>query len=53
MKEKLLQIIDKWGCHHQWKRLEMIEVESDYGGFYRVFHYVCEKCGKFKKIKSH
>lgn len=51
MINKILQIIDKWGCHHKWKlEVETKVLLNDYGYYYRRI-YICEKCGKFKKIK--
>lgn len=53
MKDLLKQFISKWACHHEWERWNSVEVRDDFGGCYHVTHFVCTKCGKFKKVKSH
>ena len=53
MKDLLKQFISKWACHHEWERWNSVEVRDDFGGCYHVTHFVCAKCGKFKKVKSH
>lgn len=52
MKELLKKIIEKWACMHEWNAWHTVNVETDYGDRYSVFHFMCKKCGKFKKIKS-
>lgn len=53
MIELIKNLFDKWSCHHEWEKWQTVEVENDFGGTYTVFHFVCKKCGKFKKIKSY
>lgn len=50
--DALLNIIDKWGCHHEWQLIRETYVETDFGGSYTGFHWVCTKCGKFKNTKT-
>lgn len=53
MKEKLLQILDKWGCHHEWSKIESIKImllDDTFLGYKNL--YVCKKCGKFKFITT-
>ena len=35
----------------EWELWREQQVES-YGDRYKVFHFVCKKCGKFKRVKS-
>lgn len=54
MKEKLLQILDKWGCHHKWvilKNIDSYSYASDKFPSSFIDLYTCQKCGEFKKIK--
>lgn len=51
MKELLKQLINKWTCHHEWEKWDMVHVYTDLGSSYDVTHFVCKKCGKFKKVK--
>jgi hypothetical protein len=53
MKEIWEAIKQKWFCLHKWKLWKTTEVETDLGSTYRVYHFYCEKCGKFKQIKSY
>lgn len=53
MLELIKKLIDKWVCHHEWKKWDELQVETDFGDLYTVTHFVCKKCGKFKKIKSY
>lgn len=53
MKEILKKLIDKWCCHHEWEMWRKVDVEGDWGNTWTVYHFVCKKCGKFKKIKSY
>lgn len=48
----IINLINKWACHHDWELKKEIEVECDYGTIYHKFIYVCKKCGKFKTINS-
>ena len=32
--------------------IEKMSCKRDFGGKYTVYHFVCKKCGKFKKVKS-
>lgn len=51
MKKLIISLLNKWMCMHDWKLLS----ERDVVGFersYTSFTYCCNKCGKFKKIKS-
>ena len=52
MLELIKQLFSKWSCHHDWELWETVRVSDDWGGSYRVFHFKCKKCGKFKKVKS-
>lgn len=51
MLELIKQLFDKWSCHHDWELWETVHVSDDWGGSWRVFHFKCKKCGKFKKVK--
>lgn len=57
MKRLIDAIIKKWLCCHEWEFLfeREVEVVKDWGdsNLYTVRHYLCKKCGKYKKIKSH
>lgn len=52
MWKALIQIIEKWGCHHEWTLWKDVSVESYDGSTWHIFHFYCKKCGKFKKVKS-
>lgn len=52
MKEILKKLIDKWCCHHEWEIWRKVDVEGDWGNTWTVYHLVCKKCGKLKKVKS-
>ena len=45
-------LLDKWACKHEWEHWHTANVSDDMGGRYTVFHFVCKKCGKFKKVKN-
>lgn len=45
-------LLDKWACKHEWEHWHTANVSDDMGGRYTVFHFVCKKCGKFKKVKD-
>lgn len=47
----LKQILEKWACKHEWEVWDKVNVKDDFGGRYTVTHFVCKKCGKFKKVK--
>lgn len=53
MWKALIKLVEKWTCSHDWQQWEQIYVEGNNGYNYHVFHFVCKKCGKFKKAKSH
>lgn len=48
-KEFISALFEKWTCKHEWERWQTVHVE---GGSYHIFHFKCNKCGKFKKVKS-
>lgn len=52
MKEAIINLINKWSCHHDWELAKETRVETDLGGSYVSLIYVCKKCGKFKKLKT-
>lgn len=52
MWKALIQIIEKWGCHHEWTLWKDVSVERYDGSTWHIFHFYCKKCGKFKKVKS-
>lgn len=52
-KEFISTILEKIACKHDWEQWHTIHVTDDCGGSYQVFHFKCNKCGKFKKIKSY
>ncbi len=56
MKHVINAIVKKLLCCHEWTFLFEHYVKNyDEFGFcdtYSVRHYVCKKCGKYKKIKS-
>lgn len=45
-------LLEKWSCKHEWQPWNTVNVRDDFGGRYTVYHFVCKKCGKFKKVKS-
>lgn len=44
-------LFEKWACKHEWEKWDVVNVTDDFGGRYTVTHFVCKKCGKFKKVK--
>ena len=52
MKKLLIGLIEKLSCKHKWKEIKEITVRDDFAGTYHKFLFICEKCGKFKWIKS-
>lgn len=52
MKELIKQLLTKWCCHHEWELWKELTVRGDFGECYPVYHFVCKKCGKFKKVKG-
>ena len=52
-KEFISAILEKLACKHDWELWRTINVTETWGGYYNVFHFKCNKCGKFKKIKSY
>lgn len=53
MWQALIKLVEKWACMHKWKQYKEVYVEGNCGYCYHVYHFVCEKCGKFKQVKSH
>lgn len=51
-KEFISALFEKWVCKHDWELWRTIEVTDDRGGSYHIYHFKCNKCGKFKKVKS-
>lgn len=51
MKEAIIQILDKWGCHHDWEEYVAVKVNDEWGGYFHYYYYFCKNCGKFKRIK--
>ena len=52
-KEFISAILEKIACKHEWEHWQTINVTDDWGGYYNIFHFKYNKCGKFKKIKSY
>ena len=52
MWKALINLIDKWGCHHDWEHWNIVNVDDSLRGTYTVYHFYCKKCGKFKSVKS-
>lgn len=52
MIEVLKQLLDKLACHHDWQLIRDVHVTTDFGGAYNSLIFVCNKCGKFKKMKT-
>lgn len=52
MKELIKELLRKWSCYHDWEFITEVEVHNNFGGYHHIFHFVCKKCGKFKKVKS-
>lgn len=52
MKRLIDAIIAKWLCCHEYRWIKDVRVESDWGDTYIVTHYMCNKCGKYKRVKS-
>ena len=51
MWKALIKLVEKWACMHEWKHWQEVNVTSDCGR-YQIHHFVCKKCGKFKRVKS-
>ena len=52
-KEFISAILEKIACKHDWERWQTVHVTEDWGGSYHIYHFRCNKCGKFKKVKSY
>lgn len=57
MKQALINILNAIAerirpCKHKWNLEYHCNVATDFGGRYASFTYCCDKCGKFKRIKS-
>ena len=52
MKEFFKNLFSKWACHHEWREWTQVRVNDDLFGSFTIHHFVCNKCGKFKKVKS-
>ena len=52
MWKALINLIEKWGCHHDWEHWKTVDVNDLFHGTYTVYHFCCKKCGKFKTVKS-
>lgn len=48
----LKQILEKLFCKHKWQQYKEVEVRTESIEKWHIFHFICKKCGKFKKIKS-
>lgn len=46
MWKALINLIEKWGCHHEWKLVKEVHI----GLFHYRFIYICNKCGEIKRI---
>jgi len=53
MWKAIIKLIEKWGCMHDYEFETKTVVSDDMGQSYNVYLYKCEKCGKFKKVKTH
>lgn len=51
MWKALVKLVEKWACMHEWEHWKTVDVETDFGN-YTIYHFVCNKCGKFKRVKS-
>lgn len=55
----LLQIIDKWGCHHKWNDWKVSEIygetiigtRTEYP-VSQIVHRECVKCGKLIRVTT-
>lgn len=52
MKKALINLLNKWGCHHKWYLMKEFEVRDELCGTYYKFLFCCEKCGKLKWLRS-
>ena len=52
-REFISALFEKWSCKHDWERWQTIHVTDDWGGSYHIYHFKCNKFGKFKKVKSY
>lgn len=52
MKRLIDAIIKKWFCCHKWELIIEDEVSCNGHKSYVMFHFVCKKCGKYKRVKS-
>ena len=51
-KEFISALFEKCSCEHEWKPWQISCVTDEWGRFCQIFHFKCNKCGKFKKVKS-
>lgn len=52
MWKAIINLIEKWGCRHNWEHWNTVDVNDSLRGTYTVYHFYCKKCGKFKTVKS-
>lgn len=53
MKQAIINILNALAdrirpCRHSWEKWDSVRVD----GWYTVHHFCCEKCGRFKRVKS-
>ena len=57
MKQAIVNILNALAdrirpCGHQWERWETVRCGNGWDETWRIFHLVCKKCGRFKRVKS-
>lgn len=52
MWKALIKLVEKWACCHEWELWRTVNVQGACDDYYQMHHFVCKKCGKFKRIKS-
>ena len=55
MWKALINLIEKWGCKHDYKLEFKTEVHDNIGQEYQEYFvalYKCKKCGNFTKVRT-
>ena len=53
-KEFISALFEKWACKHDWEQWCTTTIVNEFDTIIgHVYHFKCNKCGKFKKIKSY
>ena len=52
MWKAIVNLIEKWGCLHDWDLVTTTRVDGQRGAVYHSCTYCCKKCGKFHMRKD-